>query len=557
MEDSESPNGHSNEYSTKAGDADIRDQHTTKSDKSLKEILYDIAKRTLSGLQPVTRPITIGSILIAPFTAKVKASGWERYLPFINSTSDKVKISNFGKHVPLDEMYSIAAKMAKAITDEELAEFERAELLQEGEIRGNFDGYMYHGRLLGYDPQYYATAPLPVWAWPEIPQFRALSSLGDVEINEPHANTGFWDLKPLFPRDNGTSLYKKYIQEGTLFMERVSSVEHPSRDLLRSLLPPVAIFWRAQSDGRPVWAASKTLVIPEALIAQPLQRALEPLAWYAYGTREQRFKQMSAVLNGPPGIGIVDGDDLSGKLADGRIFNGDASSFDSSVREKDLMTYTALVLKSADASERTKRTYNACLRASLVLDGACGVGMITRTIPHGLLSGIMDTHSAGSVIEYARWRSAKPWSTPSTIVDKIKGVGGLMSLKKQHITKRSVELAKLFCNGSTLYGSIVRGIYGLVMYEDNPSAYMGPDDDDARVISIVANTWSPFGEHPLWHKFVSWVKSHWEIRGEKARVLQLAKAKLDKRRLFQRSGESNTKVGWEQQAMKAAWDVLL
>jgi hypothetical protein len=524
------------------------------------------AQKAFPSLTPVTRVTQVGEIVIYPLGNTPAEKQYMRvYGPVTVAKVDTPKLTLLGKqlvksHGGLKTMYDYTKKLVAEIEDPDLKHWEETLMMSEGDYRGQFDPYIYYGRLLAKQPKWYGSVQLPRWAHQSMQEIRPLSTLSQVEINEPHANTGFPWLKPMFPRGNSSdnTLSLQVLEKASTWMERVQGIEYPSRALLQSITPPSAAFYRFQSGGRPVDGVSKVVNLPQGLVAQPLQRMLEDEKWYAYGDRKKRFDQLvTEIFNGKVGNKVIDGDDFVSLYKLG-IFSGDSSAFDASRRAVDASAFESAVKLIYKGDPKRWRTYIASRKAADAVYLVTGLGKFDFPYRHGVNSGSMDTHPEDSWLQASRWNSAKPWATVSDIVDRMGRVGSIMRAEAQILSKNWAFMAKLACNGQTLFGSAVRGIQGVCMYEDNPSQYGGPDDDDARVVAIVANSWSPEGPHPKWEKVVHFVKNiaKWELRGSKANVMRKAIGHLVKRRHFTRDETTKLTGVWERKALDATWSAL-
>jgi hypothetical protein len=281
---------------------------------------------------------------------------------------------------------------------------------------------------------------------------------------------------------------------------------------------------------------AKVLFFNESMYGQPLQDALEGMTWYAGGDRLSRFQKMKYVID-HPGTFMVDGDDFIVHLKNGKILAGDYSAFESSIRKSDhqlFWRYLEQCFKSADLN-----FIENIGTAIEVADLVTGIGVLKRHWLQGVSSGRPTTHTLESIVNYANLNKANK-SNVQTLVRDVTSYGRLIREDAQYCSENWAFLSKLACDGTRIFGSVVRGLWGLTVPEDPPGLdfkRLGNEYWTVRAIAILANSVM----NPIWDKLMKVVydKVGDELADSvstmsKRKLIKEAVAKMDKSRAFSR-----------------------
>jgi hypothetical protein len=527
---------------------------------SVKEAALSEAEKKIPNkngrVYPITNLITFGWQVWRPFDQYVKDK-WMTHASRLSGVRDSGVPTPFGKKFPWSETRSEAIRMVKGLKNEYLKEweFKEAEDMPSDFKRGTFYPLMYCARIILYDPRWYPTRKYAPRNKLDIPKFQALSSYADIEIrpDAKTANTGFPWLTSLSQpgmRVTESPVYVKVVAEASKWRERRLSSRRltPANVVVDS--PPIAVFERAQSLGRAVQAVSKKVGFNQALIAQPLGRALEEeVPEYACGDRKHRLSQMLMLLSGEISE-IADGDDLLVRLKDGTIYGVDASAFESSIQDidiRDMVGRISKYLSPENAKLYLATKYAAC--AEMV----CSVGMVKLPQMWGVKSGEYDTHILDSIQELDRAKSSGRQS-PDTFLSDISKYG---IYRTELVSKECCMLARLFVDEKRpeyIHGSVIRAIIALSQREDPVLRVTSSEmklQEDARIIQILSNLYG----HPEFDTLCAWVKPKWEIRHGREQVARKTEEMAqDKIRLSTSGGEDSGE--YEREGIKAALDLL-
>jgi hypothetical protein len=261
------------------------------------------------------------------------------------------------------------------------------------------------------------------------------------------------------------------------------------------------------------------------MYGQPLQDALEGMTWYAGGDRLSRFQKMKYVLDNP-GTFMVDGDDFIVHLKNGMILAGDYSAFESSIRKSDhqlFWKYVESCFKGANPD--FIRNIGTAIE---VEDLVTGIGVLKRHWLQGVSSGRPTTHTLESVINYANLNQANK-SNVQTLVRDVTSYGRLIREDAQYTSKKWAFLSKLACDGNSIFGSVVRGLWGLAVPEDPPGLdfkRLKHDYWTVRAVAILANSVM----NPIWDKLMQVIYNY---VGEELRdsISTMSKRQLEKEAL--------------------------
>lgn len=498
-----------------------------------------------------------------PFTKYVLERGWETHAARLRSDSRSPILAPFGKKLSWKEVIAYMAKIVKTITDPDLMAWETRELEDYGRSdfsRHSYDPTMYLGRLLSYDPVWYGeTTKLSTTAMQMVPQFRPLSKLSDIWIapDARKANTGFPWLKPLSMSGQDyriSSVYQDVIEAAAEWTTEVLQLKRVTTQSVLSISPPIAVFERAQSDGRPVHDVSKKTNFPQFRFTQPLIAASEGLVpGYAHGDRRTLINQMREFVSGSGHFALAKGDDLAVRCRDGRIVGVDASSFDAAVNAGENIQFIEAVASKISASDELATLWRATCYAENA-DLATSVGMLHKAPYHGVISGAGRTSLFGTMVSLARAGSVSTVD-PDTVVSQMSrfapyttefiGTGCCILLKLYYTEK----------NPTRIHGSFVRAAGGACQREspvlakrlDVPFATL----EEARLLALAGNLYG----HQCFEEFCSWVRHKWEFRVPKARLISLGEQIMEKGPEVGR--RDRAQGSYEREGLAAAADLMI
>jgi hypothetical protein len=493
-----------------------------------------------------------------PFDKYVLDKGWLTHALRLSGVRDSGVPTPFGKKHPWTETRTQADAFVKMIKDPYLKEWEEKELkeMPADYVRGTFYPIMYLARIVLYDPRWYPERTKPPESKLDIPKFRANRHFSEVEIrpDAKQANTGFPWLERLTEPGQTVEespVYVKVVQGASEWRERRLSERSATPAKVKVDSPPIAVFERAQSEGRAVQAISKKVGFNQALIAQPLGKELEDkVSEYASGDRKSRLKQMLMLLSGEI-LELADGDDLLVRLKDGTIYGVDASAFESSIRDVDLIDMVERISKYL--SDEDKKLYMATKYAACA-EMVCSVGMVELPQMWGVKSGEYDTHILDSIQEIDRAKSSGRANEKVFLKD----IGKYGIYRTELVSKGSCMLARLYVSEKkpeSIHGSVVRAVIAASQREDPVLRVSKSEMDlreDARIVQVASNLYG----HELFERYCQWIKSHWQIRHSREAVKQKAEElATDKIRVSTNSSENSGE--YEREAIKAALDLLV
>lgn len=506
---------------------------------------------------PIKGLITIGWQQWRPFDDYVKEKGWEVHAARLSGVRDSGVPTPFGKKHPWTETRSFAAQLQKKVNDEYLSKWELKELeeMPTEFVRGTFYPLMYLARIALYDPRWYPERTKVPSSSLTIPKFLPLNNYSDIEIrpDAKTANTGFPWLTSLSAKGQmveASPVYTKVIARASQWRERRLSDHRMTPAKVAVDSPPIAVFERAQSDGRAVQAVSKMIGFNQALVSQPLGRAFEEkVLEYASGDRASRLRQMLMLLNGEI-LELADGDDLLVRLKDDTIYGVDASAFESSIRDIDIMDIVSRISKHL--SSEMKQLYLATKYAACA-EMVCSVGMVKLPQLWGVKSGEFDTHLIDTIAELDRAKSSSRTSSDSFLKD----INSYGIYRTELVSKGSCMLARLYVsekNPEHIHGSTTRAIIALSQREDPVLKVTSSEmklREDARIVQVTSNI---FG-HPCFDDLCTWIKSKWQIRHAREEVKkkaeEMSQDKMRQSTLSEDSGE------YERKAIEATLDLLM
>ena len=495
---------------------------------------------------------------------------WDSYAANMRSVHDGIISTAFRKKLGDDNLaFDIAFDLAKEIDDRlfEIKLIERASLkewlegVQSGEPRGYFNSWMYTARCLLYDKSYYPP-PAKYRKFPIFSKMRenAAVSLDHVRANNPQANVGFPYLRPWFDfklTDAENDANKAEVRfDAATWIANAEAL--PDDNLLPTTLgqlsPPNAVFFRAQSRGRPVVGVSKIIALNEMRMSQAFEFIIVLCEWNATGDRLTRLHRMQRVLNGNVGDCIADGDDCAVKAGDG-VVSADASAFDTSVHYFEFILWMRTLRMALELNEQLFNQYRLCLLASMNAENAANVGMVHLPPDRGLRSGCPSTHQIGTAIEFARMINCD-WTTALKGISQMNKLG-FYRPEKQFIFQDTITLSQLVVSKlrpGKIHGIMARAARALLEREDRESPNVCKDDtvryneiEDTRIIAICANLYG----HPKYKEFVTWVAERWDVRIKYQRIVELI-IRLHNRNLSS-PGSSGT---IEREALKKTWSIF-
>jgi hypothetical protein len=501
---------------------------------------------------PVERDTLLGEMRWRKFDQYVLDKGWDVHAARLRGIRDKPIITPFGNHFTFEDMLKKAEYFKDKVKSVHLKGWEEREYkaMKEQPTRGKFDPMMYLARLQLYDSSFYPkprVSPKVI----AIPKFQPLAGYAEVEIrpDAKRANVGFPILKHL--SESGQTLKESpvYLQvciKAAEWKQKILHLNKITRETVVSMSPPIAVFDRAQSQGRAVQAISKIIAFNQALIVQPLIRAAEDgVPQYLSGDRARRLSQMLDLINGKIKE-LADGDDLAVLMDDGNVFGVDASAFESGISSDELKAWRKRVMDMLPPLYA--KIYEATKYAETV-EMACSVGMVINAVDptRGVKSGTMDTHVAETFIEAERAQACSRKDIPSFLKD----IGTFGIYREEHRGGRYVILGKLYVSidkPEAIHGSVVRATNALFQREDpvlGKSRKQMKLEEDARIVQICSNLYG----HELFEEFVKWVKSIWRLEHAHEAIRSRAEDLLNQSK--QRPGTRVVSGEYERKAIEA------
>jgi hypothetical protein len=506
------------------------------------------------------RSVSVGNVQLRPFDTYVLGKNWRVHADRLSSDRLKPITTAFAKMVSWDNLKSYMSKITKDIKEKGLREWNKRELqsIDKEPVRGAFYVLMYLTRAIYlYDPDHYPVHKPDPMAF-EIPKFTPLKRLDDVEIRSDakSANVGFPTLENLSqPGEKVTEskVYKTILQDGAIFETEAELSKKETFEVAATLSPPIAVFDRAQSGGRAVFAGPKKVVFPVARIDQPIIKALEDEPWYACGDWEHRLHQMLELLSGNTEyVIIVDGDDVIILLKDGEAAGADASAFESSAFWEEINQILEKVGSHLDS--RNAKIYKMGYLSAGAVESVCSVCIIKHVNGHGIKSGYPNTHWVGSGIELNRSAASNRNTFKSWLHDlNCRGI-----YREEFHGKGFVILAKNYVSlkKATIQGSEVRALNAIWQREDPVIPKRADEADkseDARMVAIL----SKIVRSEKAHDIISWVKKQgYRLRTEKDKLLKLGEKRLQKQSSRGEIGKSDWKGKLEREYLAEAIDLL-
>jgi len=417
---------------------------------------------------------------------------------------------------------------------------------------------MMHSRTCSYNVNLFQQEHVPTYDV-EVPKFSTLNNVYQVEIVEPKANVGFWDLKPGTTKCGKGIILDNLRQKSDRVCQLLSSGSVTLEQAMRDL-PPAAMGTRHQSFGRGVVMVDKIRFFGMALIGQPLTRALEKCVWYACGDRAHRLSQFKDFLDGKTDV-IADGDDLIIRLKDGTIVQIDYSAYESSFRRKDHIYSLKRIYRAM--SNRTP--YNIVRVNDLMYWSMCsnnfagGIGMIERHAGQGVDSGSIFTHTSETIVNKAVAEDVisrfPRISSSEEMVSIFRKYGREIKTSALIKSERYPVLAKLWSDGTSITGSVVRALWSLACTEGPwsiPKDMTAQDWLDGRTVSILSNV----VDNPGYDFLMGIIKkTGYRMRSDSKSVAKMAEEYVSSRQA-RRSGSGPNSMSLEKANIKRAVDDL-
>jgi hypothetical protein len=383
-------------------------------------------------------------------------------------------------------------------------------------------------------------------------KFSSLRNVDEVIIANPNANVGFWTLGKF--SDEMDTLKRESNFFGDIFSKHYSPTQLLN---LSHTVPPHAVGKRAQSYGRAIIMPWKILFFLLSLTHQPLTAMLEGQSWYAGGDRLGRLTKMRKVIDGES-FYCADGDDIIRRLGS-NIICADYSAYESSLRSTDISFANRLLAPYI----RNKTDWNVLMLnhnlnvCSMAKSFASGLGMICRSVLQGKDSGIPSTHTDETIINASMQEHTLSLVDLDEWVLRMGQYGREIRESAQMVNTKgdAAVLAKLFCDGQVIHGSVIRAFEGLCVTEGPWSVPKGMTVEqwmDQRSCAIVANCY----DHPASSDLISLVRSSgFRIVGDKKTIVNEALKHMDKSRGPSNLGSKPTGV-LERKALAWAFDEL-
>jgi hypothetical protein len=490
-----------------------------------------------NGLKPVESTISFPYLKVTfePLP-KHTVDVWENFAQAMRGYTRNVP-TRFARKVALAEGFNFARRTVRKIQDPEMKLVQWDNLMEwwkdivDGIHRGTFDPYMYLARCLLHDPYWYPKAPSKK-------AFEWSNPLPEIDIPPSHVDD--WDLEALIAIPTGGNTGFPYLKSWNdarrtpeenkhyhqlildscdRWKRSIDALPEITPRLVKAVSPLLAGFHRSQGKGRVVFALAKSIAFWMMPITQELQQTLDLLntVWFGGGNRNNRYRQMMAVIKGDPGTHTVDGDDHCVSAGDA-IVSGDWSSFDASVVK---IQHLAWLAEMEEILPRDVfRLYKAAAFAAWTTDAAVSVGLFKRVPMHGVVSGTPDTHLEDSWNCSARIGSCN-WRRSSLGIEQMSRFG-IYRPDRQYELQYTATMAQLVVSDAypnAIIGLVPRVIRALFEREDW-SAVDTVATEDVRIVQILANLYSPSMPWLL-DEVCHWVRKHWDIRVTESQIKSL------------------------------------
>ena len=529
---------------------------TTKEKLSLKEQAMDIIRKRVPNKDgtrvfPITRTLNMFDQVWRPFDDYVKDK-WLTHASRLSALRDSPILTPFGKKYPWDQMVAYMARQIKTIDDPQLRAWEQRELKDYGKndfVRGRFDPIMYLGRILLYQGKWF-TPSVELSVNLDIPSFQPLNRISEVEIRSDAktANVGFpWLVRLSESGQEVTKspVYLEVLEAASKWRNEILHLSKITPQTVKSISPPIAVFERAQSGGRPVQAVSKKCVFNEYMYSQPLTDATEVVPEYANGDRSALKDAYLKLITGEIHE-IAKGDDNAVYLNDGTIVGSDATAMDALVSPQQSNLFANAVADVLTGEH--KKVWLACCYAASEVELVCNVGMVSKPSRQGTTSGRGSTTSKNTFITLWRARESSRKSEKQFLSDMNKfGV-----YRTEFVGKGYMIMLKLFVSEKRpdhIHGSEVRSLGALCQRED-PVLVKSKDafmiEEEARLKAIGGNMYG----HPHFEEFATFVKQNWQFRMPEKVTAQKAEQYMSKSRDDDVTGE------YEREGIKVFTDLV-
>jgi hypothetical protein len=344
-------------------------------------------------------------------------------------------------------------------------------------------------------------------------------------------------------------MYLKVIESASDWRRQLLSLPKLTPQTVQSISPPIAVFERAQSGGRPVMAVSKKVAFNQFLFTQPLIDASEGgIPGYAGGDRKHLLRQFLQLISGEWSE-IGKGDDNAIRLKDGTIVGSDASAFDAAVSDSENRAYIRKVAEHLSGDDE-KVWVGSCYSANQS-ELVTNVGQVQRPPMWGVTSGEPNTSHKGTILTLDRAKKA-PRSSVKAVLEHMNKFGpyrlefqgkGFVILLKLMVTDRKPDV---------IHGSYVRGKVSFSQRDDPVLEKRAEEfwlEEEARLSQVGGNQ---FG-HELFERFCEWARENWEFRQDRTRTSERAVDLMIKDR---DRGASEIGGEYEREGIKAVRDLV-
>lgn len=534
----------------------IKKETTSHKERAMVEIRRRLKVDGKGRVSPITYRFTYGDQVWRPFDPYVKER-WSTQASRLSAPRVEPIVTPFGKKIPWSEVISQANKFVSMMKDPNCRAWEERELEDYGKddfSRHSYDPIMYLGRQLLYDPSWYQYGPEPEWSI-KVPDFQPLKRVHDVDLSPDarSANVGFPWLTRMSEHGveyRTSDMYLTVIEESNKWTSEVLQLPKLTPTTVCGISPPIAVFERAQSGGRPVQAVSKKVALPQMRFTQPLIEASEgTVVGYAGGDRSRLLEQFQLLVSGDWKV-IAKGDDLAILLKDGTVLGIDASAFDAAVRSTENINHIEDV--ASHLSEDDAKVWRATCYAENAELVNC-VGMVKKLENHGVTSGSGRTSHLGTFVSLNRATSAS--SIRGDWKRTLQHMNKFGPYRVEFMGKGFVILLKLYYsekNPEVICGSVVRTMGAFWQREDPVIAQRKVNfmrDEELRLWSLVAN----LRGHEMFESVAAWLKARWQFREVRVNDIADAEFKMSKRRDV---GAHTTTGEYERESLKAAADLL-
>jgi hypothetical protein len=483
---------------------------------------------------------------------KMVLDKWLNHASRLGSPRVEPITTPFGKKCSWDKAVALMRRWTKQLKDPQLRQWEEKELEDYGRsdfVRAEFQPIIYLAKQVLYQPKFYPEfAKLEVTK--EIPKFRPLTKISEVEVqaDAKTANTGFPWLRRLSEAGQPVTespVYRAVVESASKWETEVRHLRKLTRETVKSISPLIAVFERAQGQGRPIQAESKKVVFVEMRFSQPLIEAMKKILEYGSGDRSELLKRILMLISGEIQEMSL-GDDCLARLKDGTLVGADASTRDASVPVQQNNLWENAV--ASNLSEEESKVWLATQYAATEAERVNCVAMVQNPSGWGITSGKGTTTAENTWLSIWHQQSSSRESEDAFLKDMNKF--GLYRLEFHF--SGAVVFLKLYVSDKRpeyIHGSIVRSTGALLQREDPVIVKRKADfmlEEESRLKAIGGNMYG----HPLFEEWAKFVRENWQFRAPEEATSRRAEQYMNKSRDVEQSGE------YEREGIKAFTDLV-